>query len=122
MGWYLIVPPPVGTREGAIAPDVKAPISQWVQMGQYDNAYDCSTAQYGALRFLGPQMDHVTRKIATLPSSDNLLSETKRKLFQKEAKITFSLLAIIKAQCISSDDPRLKEVKARNLHHQDGMQ
>jgi hypothetical protein len=43
-------------------------------------------------------------------------------LVQKEAKITFALLVIIKAQCISSDDPRLKEVKARNLHHECGMQ
>jgi hypothetical protein len=105
-GWYLIVPPPVGTREGAITPDIKAPISQWVQMGQYDNADDCATAQYGALRFLGPQMHDVTHKIVTSPSGENLL---RWELFQKEAKITCALLAIIKAQCISSDDPRLKE-------------
>jgi hypothetical protein len=112
MGWYLIIPPPVGMQEWGVTLDTrvnsKAPLSQWVQLGQYDNANECAAAQEATLRSLGRQMGDVRGQIANLPSSDKLLSERNLKLFEENAETYFKVLEIIKSQCISSDDPRLK--------------
>jgi len=71
-GWYLMIPPAVGTSY-----DVSAPLSKWRVFSAHDHAYECEGAKF--LHRAG-----VTQK--NEPSK----------------------AALDHAQCIATDDPRLK--------------
>jgi hypothetical protein len=81
-GWYLMVPPIVGTAP----PDETAPLSKWKVERSFDTADDCS---YIAGEFTDDGMRRV-------------------KLKQSRQDIILGI-QYLNATCISTDDPRLKE-------------
>ncbi len=88
-GWYLMVPPafPTSPKPNAdVHFDDSAPLSKWDIWGSYDSAKECMATRVGNLMTI-PQ--------AILKSKN------------PNVKAYFSQNTL--AQCIASDDPRLKK-------------
>jgi len=95
VGWYLMVPP---AADSGLPFD--APISQWRHIGSVDSAAEC---------------EHILVKLQS-DSSAETKAEIKAwhaKYDHQHADRVLHALAVEKttkaAQCIASDDPRLKE-------------
>ncbi len=87
VGWYLMVPPIVDGR--AV---ISAPVSKWVVNTPFDSASECDKAQ--AI----------------------LVLRAKRDLEKSVWKDTAVAVSFTQAQCIASDDPRLKPNDIKPLH------
>jgi hypothetical protein len=87
VGWYLMLPPTIDPLDMPVNSD--APISKWSHYGSFDSATECeSNIQYlhqKAMKFTRAQRVH-----PTTPEQ----SEAEQYMF---------------AECIATDDPRLKE-------------
>jgi hypothetical protein len=80
VGWYLLVPP---SMNGSGNLNAKAPLAQWINEGAFDRADDCESARAnGAMATAGGATSE--QQIKSL-----------REMFAH-------------AQCIGTDDPRLK--------------
>lgn len=87
VGWYLMLPPidPRMTEQQAI----DARLSEWKIDSVYDAADDCNAAEHGA----------VMKGDRDLPK-------------QKRGSLSWAVaIAMTQAQCVATDDPRLKEAK-----------
>jgi hypothetical protein len=91
VGWYLMMPPPYGPKTNPGA----APLGQWTVFGRYDSARECS--------------DERTKMIRV--QSMALLSDLVEGV--SDANLPSLSLDFKHAQCIASDDPRLKEKQRR---------
>jgi len=79
VGWYLMVPP-LRSKGSSECYEANAPISQWQRIEAFDTAEQCKAAS------------------------------TKSALWHKQHGLDCGLAsAWLDAQCIESDDPRLKE-------------
>jgi hypothetical protein len=76
LGWYLMLPPRVGTAPNGI--DDHAPLSRWFAYSSHDAAHECEGA-----KFLNRE-------------GHKSLDDPMHRAFEQ-------------AQCIATDDPRLKE-------------
>jgi len=91
-GWYLILPPahpspdnPQGSMTGPWLTDVNAKLKDWEISGRFDDAADCEQGRTGLIKDFA---DH-----------EHDLGSGFTRAFR---------IAGSKAQCISTDDPRLK--------------
>lgn len=96
VGWYLMVPP--STPAGLTNPDAtlingSAPIAQWFIRSSYDSAQDCETA-----------------KMSGMLAALQIIKDTEKFKVMREKDPYLALDTIEKAtaQCVSTDDPRLK--------------
>jgi len=80
VGWCLVVPPSIDSRGVA----TQAPLSKWTKLGTFDSAEDCDRER----------IDEMTR--------------LEHAAGQGQAG-NQSLLAIQNAECVATDDPRLRE-------------
>jgi hypothetical protein len=90
VGWYLMVPP----RSQTIETQLATPLSQWITLESFDNADTCKSAK----RRLSPSAAKMVKrnaKNAGIPINSS--------------HVQFLADSII--QCISSDDPRLNQIK-----------
>jgi hypothetical protein len=87
IGWYLMVPPIVDGR--AV---IAAPVSKWVVNTPFDSASECDKAQA------------------------NLVLRAKRDLQKSVSTDSAVAVSFTQAQCIASDDPRLKPNEISPLH------
>jgi hypothetical protein len=88
VGWYLMVPP---LRFGPV--QYKAPLATWSVVLVFDSAIQCDHARTHALEEIRPALVDADRAVQIPEGSIQLQS----------AKL------IAYAQCIATDDPRLKE-------------
>ena len=93
VGWYLMVPP-IADCVGSTAsnPCKRSRISQWYIETVFDAAADCQRAEKSLIQQAVQQLDTEFDKSAAAPAT------------YKQAR----LLNEVSAQCIASDDPRLK--------------
>ena len=86
VGWYLMVPPIVDGR--AV---IDAPVSKWIVNTPFDSARECDKAQ----------------AILVVKAKGDL----EKRLWDDAVAVTFT-----QAQCIATDDPRLKPNQIEPLH------
>jgi hypothetical protein len=79
IGWYLLMPP----LSSPHTQDTSAPLSEWKFLGSYDSALDCQSSQYSLMK---SWMKHPPKSMSS-----------------EDAKI-----AMLAAEYIATDDPRLK--------------
>src|SRR5208337_2270179 len=98
----LMVPPLIDS--GGVAP--QEPLSKWTSLGTFDSAEDCDRGR----------IDEMTRRERAAEKgepgqSDRRIDEVARRepVAEEGETINQSLLAIQNAQCIATDDPRLRE-------------
>jgi len=91
VGWYLIAPPP-RTVDGTDY-DPKAPLSEWQMIGKFDTIEDCRTypARLPAIMH-GFYVEHPE------------IGESGERRDNADMKTLFA-----HAQCVATDDPRLRE-------------
>jgi hypothetical protein len=86
-GWYLMMPPPYWSKTNPRT----APLRQWTVFGRYDSARECSDERTKMIR---------VQSMALLSDLAEGVSDANRPSLSRDFK---------HAQCIASDDPRLKE-------------
>jgi hypothetical protein len=89
VGWYLMVPPTFENQYGAIQADDSTPVSKWGQQAVYDSAGACNEGK----------SDYFKQSV--------LASKLVDKTNGPKAGAAIAVAAL-NAQCIASDDPRLK--------------
>jgi hypothetical protein len=112
IGWYLLVPqlPPQQSGKDAIPPDVKAPLYKWDKRMVFDTRAECLTGKAEMLDGAKQMLDAVGKKIKALPRDDpRPLSQTHRKIYDDDVQATLSAALAYYAQCVETDDPRLKQ-------------
>ncbi len=85
VGWYLMTPPPLVPPRGEVLVDALAPLSNWRVFHAYDSAKQCEQ-QHSAM-------------FDEAKGHQNSTDASERAVFQMA----------MSAQCIATDDPRLKE-------------
>ncbi len=98
VGWYLMVPPHTRSHDMPQGIDdldvkIKAPFSQWETLGNYDSARECDNRLDDLVTQAGRFLDNIW----------NLDLKKKSNMDRVQSSET-----LIWAQCIASDDPRLK--------------
>jgi hypothetical protein len=106
VGWYLMVPQPDAPGK---APNANAPLSQWNQMGAFDNASNCEKEREYRRRVAVKALGEVKQEVAALPDSTQPLVKVSPKVAQDAADVSNFAVGIEASRCIASDDPRLKE-------------
>ena len=98
VGWHLMTPPTVMPRTGDpitwITYDSTAPISRWVHTDSFDHAADCETARRGLL-------DRAKKDTSIVVPEAMSHADVIRSLNER-------VLSAVSAECIATDDPRLK--------------
>jgi hypothetical protein len=99
VGWYLMLPPAVMPKTGDpitwITYDSSAPIYQWNHMDSFDHAGDCEAARKALL-------DKTKENASIVVPEKMSQADVKRSLDER-------VLNAVSAECIATDDPRLKE-------------
>ncbi len=100
VGWYLMLAPQAfdPTGKPLVGIDDRAPLSRWVIVESFENANECQT-EVGTLQRAGIKL--------TKGAPDNAASQVFTKSEQRGK--WFVGYADLTAQCIATDDPRLKE-------------
>jgi hypothetical protein len=81
VGWYLMVPPlSRSSNRQKIGSDFSRPLSEWLSVSVYDSEADCNK-----------EIDAMNQRAASM------------------AREHHTMLNISHAQCIATDDPRLKD-------------
>jgi hypothetical protein len=94
VGWYLMMPPQ-DLRVPGDEIEETAPLSRWIMAGSYDSADECAAVQSKLLSGMSPSE---TAKVkADLKKHGK---EWSGELYKKR---------VYASQCISTDDPRLKD-------------
>ena len=86
VGWYLMLPPDQNPALPATR-DITAPISEWVRVGSFDSAVACEAEQQKRVQV------YIHLGLTTPEAASTYRDRT---------------LDYENAQCIASDDPRLK--------------
>ena len=94
VGWYLMVPTPF--NDNSLRYDPTLPLSKWKIVGSFDSADDCAKIQ----AYQEKQSNHVLK---TIKDIDKLKDPNEPTAEQRDA----FLLGM--SECVSTDDPRLKE-------------
>ena len=89
VGWYLMMPPPTKAPKYGWSVSLSEPLIRWHHVGSYDTAAECENAR-DSLHTQG--LDRI-RRYAKNPFADEAA------IGQEDAS----------AECIATDDPRLKE-------------
>jgi len=105
VGWYLMVPQPDAPGK---APNANAPLSQWNQMGAFDNASNCEKEREYRRRVAVKALGEVKQEVAALPDSRQPLAKVSPKVAQDATDVSNFTIGIEASRCIASDDPRLK--------------
>jgi hypothetical protein len=87
VGWYLMMPPPYWSKTNPR----NVPLKEWTLFGRYDSAQECSDERSKMIR---------VQSMALLSDLAESVSDANRPSLSLDFK---------HAQCIASDDPRLKE-------------
>ena len=106
VGWALMVPPLIDSSGVA----TQEPLSKWTSLGTFDSAEDCDRGR----------IDEMTRRERAAEKGEEGQSDRERihEMTRRERgaekgeqaeTINQSLLAIQNAECIATDDPRLRE-------------
>ena len=118
VGWYLMAPP---IRPGS-GVDLSAPISRWALNGEFDSAGACDEARVQrierartrAARIQG-KLDSIDKEVeskstpAQQAADLNKVNELNKQLEKPELdKLANYVASMRAAQCIATDDPRLK--------------
>ncbi len=90
VGWYLLVPP-IADNPTDIG---RAPLSEWINKGSYDTAAQCRDALNANIKY---HLDRTTR-LEREPYVEADVKQATRLLYE----------AARSAQCVATDDPRLK--------------
>jgi hypothetical protein len=91
MGWYLMIPPMHKGPNGTIDfPEARAPIIQWQVVDSYDSADSCRAGS-------AAHLDKIKAFMAQTQSPT--LTDAIKKA---------AILQEVQAQCIATNDPRLK--------------
>jgi hypothetical protein len=115
VGWYLMTPPPhpdpvTGLPNGV--PNLSAPFEYWQNEGSFDSAKDCNSMLESNIQ-LSRQIEANVR--SEHKSEQQELAEEDKS--DHDAKLPkgwmrgmrhYGLTAAMSAQCIATDDPRLK--------------
>jgi hypothetical protein len=103
--WYLMLPNPL--LDGS--PDTNAPLAAWSQSGLYDRAADCEQASMKLIQRSNQQLSRFEKKIDASPKNGPLTTEAVAALYTKYNDIKAGAMRALFSQCVSSDDPRLRE-------------
>jgi len=92
VGWYLMMPPWFTDKK----PHTEAPMRQWNQMGAFDTKDDCTRERHRRIGLVGTTFgaEIVANGNPDVPKPD-------------ATALAFAS-SIFAAQCVASDDPRLK--------------
>jgi hypothetical protein len=104
MGWYLMLPP-AAQRNGIPWPDGRAPISQWKIAQSFDSATACEK-----------ELDKHRKKFETNYRKANAATPAAQFWAQ------FYVAAAGDANCIETDDPRLKADSPAETSHVENSQ
>jgi len=104
-GWYLILPNPL--LDGS--PDTNAPLSAWSQSGIFDRAADCEQANLKLIQRARQQLSRFEKQIDSSPKNSGPTTEAAAALSTKYNDIKAGAMRALFSQCVSSDDPRLRE-------------
>jgi len=99
-GWYLMAPPVGASPEIGYYVDIRKPISAWRMLSPHDTAKECDEAARRALRTKIEQ--NGGKPIYSMPAPK---TETELGLLLRKMQIE----SYYRAECIATDDPRLKE-------------
>ena len=104
VGWYLIIPPIVGTPPKAFP---EATFDQWHTMDVFDSVADCQRArtQMRSVNANALPIDPKAYHLGSRPSDPAQTREWDRQLALLKTALADS---VHDAGCIASDDPRLK--------------
>lgn len=108
VGCYLMTPPPLVDASGTplVGPDVKAPLSRWQKGEQEDQTtgrrFDAFESRAACEDYRGKLISDARDQLSSVPR--NIESQPSLTRF---VRWTY-MLAAINAQCIATDDPRLK--------------
>jgi hypothetical protein len=101
VGWYLIVPPLL--KKGV---DLSAPLSQWVPLTSYDRAKQCEDEKASTQDAAPERLSQLKSQLRGLGIKDDPAVNKERLKIGHDmyfVEVVFPL-----AQCVASDDPRLK--------------
>jgi len=84
VGWYLMIPPPNFSGHSHV--DLDAPLSKWTVYDAYDRSDDCNQAYL----------------------DENKIAQQKEAANPSDEKAVIQAHQLLNAQCIATDDPRLK--------------
>jgi len=113
VGWYLMTPPTdYVTHLPNGSPNLDAPFSYWRNEGSFDSAKECKVGLENNIEF-AKQIEKKVRK----EESEQQESAEEEKMDQQgnvpkgfyRGLRGYALTAAVSAQCIATDDPRLKE-------------
>jgi hypothetical protein len=92
VGWYLMIPTPYDENSMRYEPGL--PLSKWTAINSFDSAEDCANVHAAMLKLMKkdiPKGSNATKEINEAPVASRLA------------------FLYTQGQCISTDDPRLKE-------------
>jgi hypothetical protein len=116
VGWYLMMPPPDfdhATHLPNGRPNTDAPFSYWRNDGSFDSAKECKAELQNNIEF----SKQIESKIRREHRSEQQESALEDKMDQQSNSPKgfsrglrgYGLIGAMSAQCVASDDPRLKE-------------
>jgi len=112
VGWYLVVPPLPQQESGEDAkpPESGAPLPQWSKAGPFETSEECVEAKDKLLMRAKKGLEALRKELDAVPpsASELPLSQADRKVYDDEVTATVFAAASFQAQCIATDDPRLK--------------
>jgi hypothetical protein len=113
VGWYLIVPPSPYGSDGDTRPLSQIPLSEWRTQHVFDSAQDCDEllSRWRAIAAKAEKEDREFRAVAQRNPKTGLFEAPPGfKTDPAFDKMTLDqLYAYEGAECIATDDPRLKE-------------
>ncbi len=116
VGWYLMMPPPQfdpATHLPNGGPNLDAPLSDWRNEGSFDSAKECQAGLKDNIAFAL----QIQAKIRKEHRSEQQETAEEEKM-DRQANVPkgfnrglrgYGLTGAVNAQCIATDDPRLKE-------------
>jgi hypothetical protein len=99
VGWYLMMPPHV-VRNGhaLVGVETAAPLGEWQISDSFDTADDCRDEKWKEVQ-----------EALKWRNSKSCPEGTDERPFTEHLSTCFGMAGWVYAQCIPSDDPRLKE-------------
>jgi hypothetical protein len=100
VGWYLMLPP---LRDKAV--HTEAPLAQWQNYGNFDTAVECLLTKTAMQK---EERDPTLRTEMKAKALEQGKLDSKELDQQVAFAITLAIAGSDAAQCVSTDDPRLK--------------
>jgi hypothetical protein len=116
VGWYLMFPPPDFDHATHLAngnPNLDAPFSDWRNEASFDSAKECNAELHSYVEF-SKQVELTIRREHRSEQQESAEEEKmdEQSNFPKgfsRALSRYGLVGAVNAQCVATDDPRLKE-------------